>query len=259
MKQYIVDAFTDTLFHGNQAAVCVMNEWISDELMQNIAKENNFSETAFTVKEGENYHLRWFTPGGEIDFCGHATLGTSFVLFNFYEKDKQELSFVTQVGKLGVKRENDEYVMDMPAYNCQPVPVTNEMEDALGVKPIEAYLDRDLLMILETEEQVKNLSPDIEKMKFLEGLTIAVTAPGREYDSVSRVFVPKLAISEDPVTGSSHCMIAPYWSEKLGKKELNCYQASERGGNLKITVSGDRVCIAGKAVLFAVSELYISD
>ena len=147
----------------------------------------------------------------------------------------------------------------MPAYNCLPVPVTKEMEEALGVKPVEAYLDRDLLMILETEEQVKNLSPDIEKMKFLEGLTIAVTAPGRDYDSVSRVFVPKLAISEDPVTGSSHCMIAPYWSEKLGKKELNCYQASERGGNLKITVSGDRVCIAGKAVLFAVSELYISD
>ena len=242
MKQYIVDAFTDILFHGNQAAVCVMNEWISDELMQNIAKENNFSETAFTVKEGDNYHLRWFTPGGEIDFCGHATLGASFVLFNFYEKEKNEISFVTQVGKLIVTREKDEYVMDMPAY---------------GVKPIEAYLDRDLLMVLETEDQVKSLSPDIEKMKLLEGLTIAVTAPGREYDSVSRVFVPKLAISEDPVTGSSHCMIAPYWSEKLGKKELNCYQASERGGELKIKVLGDRVKIAGKAVLFSVSELYI--
>ena len=160
MKQYIVDAFTDILFHGNQAAVCVMNEWISDELMQNIAKENNFSETAFTVKEGDNYHLRWFTPGGEIDFCGHATLGASFVLFNFYEKEKNEISFVTQVGKLIVTREKDEYVMDMPAYNCQPVPVTNEMEDALGVKPIEAYLDRDLLMVLETEDQVKNLSPE---------------------------------------------------------------------------------------------------
>ena len=145
----------------------------------------------------------------------------------------------------------------MPAYNCLPVPVTKEMEEALGVKPVEAYLDRDLLMILETEEQIKNLSPDIEKMKLLEGLTIAVTSPGREYDSVSRVFVPKLAISEDPVTGSSHCMIAPYWSEKLGKKELNCYQASERGGELKIKVLGDRVKIAGKAVLFSVSELYI--
>ena len=257
MKQYIVDAFTDILFHGNQAAVCVMDEWISDELMQNIAKENNFSETAFTVKEDDNYHLRWFTPGGEIDFCGHATLGASFVLFNFYEKEKNEISFMTQVGKLVVTREKDQCVMDMPAYNCQPVSVTKEMEDALGVKPIEAYLDRDLLMVLETEDQVKNLSPDIEKMKLLEGLTIAVTSPGREYDSVSRVFVPKLAISEDPVTGSSHCMIAPYWSEKLGKKELNCYQASERGGELKIKVLGDRVKIAGKAVLFSVSELYI--
>lgn len=143
MKQYIVDAFTDTLFHGNQAAVCVMDEWISDGLMQSIANENNFSETAFTVKEGESYHLRWFTPGGEIDFCGHATLGSSFVLFNFYEKEKDEISFVTQVGKLSVKRGNDEYVMDMPAYNCLPVPVTKEMEEALGVKPVEAYLDRD--------------------------------------------------------------------------------------------------------------------
>ncbi len=259
MRQYIVDAFTDTLFHGNQAAVCVMNEWISDELMQDIARENNFSETAFTVKEGEDYHLRWFTPGGEIDFCGHATLGTSFVLFNFYEKEKEEISFITQVGKLSVKKENDEFVMDMPAYNCHPVQVTKEMERAIGVKPLEAYKDRDLMMVLETEEQVRNLTPDFDMMKSLEGVTISVTAPGREYDSVSRCFAPELSIAEDPVTGSTHCMIAPYWSKKLGKKELNCYQASERGGNLRIKVLGERVEIAGKAVLYAVSELHIGD
>ncbi|MBQ5344326.1 MAG: PhzF family phenazine biosynthesis protein, partial [Acidaminococcaceae bacterium] len=133
MKQYVVDAFTDSLFKGNQAAVCVMDQWIPDELMLNIAKENNFSETAFTVKENDGYRLRWFTPGGEIDFCGHATLGTSFVLFNFYEKDAEEIIFYAQVGKLTIKREQDLFVMDFPAYQCNPVPVTEAMAEAIGV------------------------------------------------------------------------------------------------------------------------------
>ena len=157
MKQYVVDAFTDMLFKGNQAAVCVLEKWLPDELMRNIAKENNFSETAFAVKEKDGYRLRWFTPGGEIDFCGHATLGTSFVLFNYYEKDAEEITFYTQVGNLIIKRDKDMFVMNFPAYKCNPVPVTEAMAEAIGVMPVAAYLDRDLLLVLQDEEQVKRV------------------------------------------------------------------------------------------------------
>lgn len=251
MKQYIVDAFTDTLFKGNQAAVYVMDEWIPDGLMQNIAKENRFSETAFAVKEGDSYRLRWFTPGGEIDFCGHATLGTSYVLFTFYEKEAEAIKFTSQVGTLAVRREGDTFVMDFPAYRCRPVPVTDAMKDAIGADVLEAYLDRDLLLVLEDEETVIGLRPDQKKMEGLEGLLVAVTAKGSDCDCVSRVFAPKLAVEEDPVTGSAHCMITPYWCEKLGKERLVCYQASERSGLLYTGISGGRVTVAGKAVLYS--------
>ena len=257
MKQYVADAFADSLFHGNQATVCVMESWLSDDVMLNIAKENNFSETAFTVKEGSVYHLRWFTPGGEIDFCGHATLGTTFVLFQFYEKDAEEIHFDTKVGRLSVQRNGDMYVMDFPAYRCRPVPVTKEMEEALGVKPVEAYMDRDLLMVLESEEQVRELAPDMEKLKKLDGVTIAVTAKGSSYDCVSRCFAPGISIPEDPVTGSTHCMITPYWCDRLGKEKLVCFQASERTGVLYAERRGDRIFISGKAVLYSIAELQV--
>ena len=257
MKQYIVDAFTDTLFRGNQAAVCVMDSWPEDQLMRNIAIENNFSETAFTVKEGDIYHLRWFTPGGEVDFCGHATLGTSFVLFNFYETDTDKIDFITQIGRLSVERKGLLYVMDFPAYQYQQLEVTDQMTDAIGVKPLEAYIARDLLLVLPTADDVRKLKPDLNKVCMLDGLTLAVTAPSDDevYDCVSRVFVPKLNIDEDPVTGSSHCMIAPYWSKRLGKNELTCYQASRRSGILYAVCHDDRVSIAGKAVLYSEGEI----
>jgi PhzF family phenazine biosynthesis protein len=212
VKQYIVDAFTDNVFGGNQAAVCVLDEWPTDSLMQNIAKENNFSETAFAVREENGYRLRRFTPGGEIDFCGHATLGASFVILNYYEKGKSEVTFVTQVGKLTVKRQGDVYEMDFPAYSLQRTNVTDQMEGALGVRPLEAYIDRDLLVVLPDAASVEGLDPDQDKMKDLPGLLVAVTAPADRdgYDCVSRVFTPKLSVPEDPVTGSTHCMITPY-------------------------------------------------
>ncbi|MCH3948149.1 MAG: PhzF family phenazine biosynthesis protein [Olsenella sp.] len=212
MKQYIVDAFTDNVFGGNQAAVCVLDEWPTDSLMQNIAKENNFSETAFAVREENGYRLRRFTPGGEIDFCGHATLGASFVILNYYERGKSEVTFVTQVGKLTVKRQGDVYEMDFPAYSLQRTNVTDQMEGALGVRPLEAYIDRDLLVVLPDAASVEGLDPDQDKMKDLPGLLVAVTAPADRdgYDCVSRVFTPKLSVPEDPVTGSTHCMITPY-------------------------------------------------
>jgi PhzF family phenazine biosynthesis protein len=212
VKQYIVDAFTDNVFGGNQAAVCVLDEWPTDSLMQNIAKENNFSETAFAVREENGYRLRRFTPGGEIDFCSHATLGASFVILNYYEKGKSEVTFVTQVGKLTVKRQGDVYEMDFPAYSLQRTNVTDQMEGALGVRPLEAYIDRDLLVVLPDAASVEGLDPDQDKMKDLPGLLVAVTAPADRdgYDCVSRVFTPKLSVPEDPVTGSTHCMITPY-------------------------------------------------
>ena len=261
MKQYIVDAFTDKVFHGNQAAVCVMDSWISDPLMQNIAKENNFSETAFAVKEGDLYHLRWFTPAAEIDFCGHATLGTSFVLFNFYEKDANKITFKTQVGTLTVEKQGDLYRMDFPAYRCKKIEVTDKMKEALGVRPLEAYIDRDLLLVLKSADEVRNLSPSQNKLKELEGLCIVVTAPSDspEYDSVSRVFCPELGLMEDPVTGSSHCMIAPYWCDRLGKEKLACYQASERSGVLYAERMGGRIIISGKAVLFSKAEIFVKE
>ena len=255
MRQYVVDAFTDKLFSGNQAAVCILDQWIPDDLMRNIARENNLSETAFTVKEGEVYHLRWFTPGGEIDFCGHATLGTSFVLFNYYCKEQEEIVFRGQIGEIRVIRKGDTYEMVFPAYQLHPVEITDEMEAAIGVRPLEAYRDRDLLMVVENEEIVKCLKPNQEKLQQLQGVCIAVTAKGTEYDCVSRVFAPELNIPEDPVTGSTHCMIVPLWAERLGKDTIVAYQASERTGVLYAKLDGDRVRISGKAVLYSVADI----
>lgn len=257
MKQYIVDAFTDHVFGGNQAAVCIMRQWLPDALMQDIAKENLFSETAFAVKEKDAYRLRWFTPGGEIDFCGHATLGTAFVLFHSYEKHLSQLVFHTLVGTITVEKQDDRIVMDFPAYRCKKLEVTDQMEVAIGIRPLEAYIDRDLLLVLPDGAAVRALDPDQSKMKELDGLLVIVTAPSDapDYDCISRVFAPKLAVKEDPVTGSAHCMIAPYWCDRLGKEQLTCYQASERAGVLYVSREGHRIKIAGKAVLYSEGEI----
>lgn len=256
MKQFIVDAFTDKVFHGNQAAVCVLENWISDDLMENIAVENNFSETAFTVKEADgSYKLRWFTPGGEIDFCGHATLGTAYILFKFYELSAQKITFHTMKGDFFISKDDDFIVMDFPSYNLNKIEVTKEMEDVFKARPIEAYIDRDLLLVFDDENVVRNMKPDFEKMKNLPGLSFGVTAKGKDFDCVSRVFAPKLKVNEDPVTGSTHCMIVPYWSKKLGKSKIHAYQSSERGGVLRCRQNGSRTLIGGKAALFAESEI----
>lgn len=257
MKQYIVDAFTDKVFHGNQAAICVLDEWIPDDLMMNITKENNFSETAFTVKEGDKYHLRWFTPGGEIDLCGHATLACAFVLFHYYARQEKRIVFSTLSGDLIVDNKNDWLEMEFPAYKLKKTDVTQEMKEALGAMPDEAYMGRDLLCVFHDEETVKNLSPDMEKIVRLDGLLLHATAPGKETDCVSRSFAPKCKITEDPVCGSGHCHIIPYWADRLGKKELIAYQASQRGGTLRCRIDGDHVFMAGKAVLFAECNLQV--
>lgn len=255
MRQYIVDAFTNELFKGNPAAVCIMEEWISDELMGKIAKENNLSETAFAVKEDETYRLRWFTPKSEIDFCGHATLGTSFVITNFIEPNRDSVKYTTISGEISVEVKDGLFKMNFPRYKLTPVKITEAMTKALGVMPSAAYLDRDLLMVLDSEKEVFELNPDFAALKKLDGLCIAVTAKGTEYDCVSRVFAPELNVPEDPVTGSTHCMIAPYWAERLGKNSITAFQASERTGEMLCEVCGERVNISGRAVLFGVSEI----
>lgn len=223
MKQYIVDAFTNQLFKGNQAAVCILEEWPADSLMQNIAKENNLSETAFTVKEGNAYHLRWFTPGGEIDFCGHATLGAAYVILNYHEKEQSEISFITQVGKLTVMRKNDLYEMDFPAYSLHKIEVTDQMEKAIGIRPLEAYIDRDMLLVLPDAASVRNLQPNQNKLKELDGLLVGVTALADEenFDCISRIFAPKLDIPEDPVTKYNAIK-----RQKDEEEEKKCHMAS---------------------------------
>ncbi|WP_432633754.1 PhzF family phenazine biosynthesis protein [Brachyspira sp.] len=255
MKQFIVDAFSERIFHGNQAAICVMDAWLTDELMINIARENNFSETAFTVKTNDGYEIRWFTPGGEVKLCGHATLATSYVLFHYYETDKNNLVFHSLSGDLLIGKDGDYIAMDFPMLRCREIEITSLMAEAFGTVPLKAYIDDRLLLVYENEQIIRNMKPDFEKVALLHEHGVAVTSAGSNYDCVSRFFAPRLKVNEDPVTGSAHCMIAPYWGERLGKKIIRAYQASERGGELLCELRDDRVVIKGKAALYSIGEL----
>ncbi|MBA9043082.1 PhzF family phenazine biosynthesis protein [Bacillus aryabhattai] len=259
MKCYVVDAFTENVFEGNPAAVCVMEEWLSDNLMQKIAMENNLSETAFAVKEGDDYRLRWFTPGGEIDLCGHATLATAYIIANYYEGNVEKITFQTMSGELVVVKNGELYEMDFPSRMPEPFTLTEEMIDALGVQPIETYLGRDLMFVLEKEGDVQNAKPDFSKIKNLpDGLGVSITAKGETYDFVSRCFFPKLNVNEDPVCGSAHCNFIPYWSKRLGKEKMVARQLSERGGTLYCKAEGDRVKISGTAALYSIADLQVN-
>lgn len=255
MKQYIVDAFTDKIFSGNPAAVCVLDNFPSEDIMQSIAAENNLSETAFVVKENECYHIRWFTPKNEIDFCGHATLATAFVLFNYYAQDTATINFYGQIGEFTVHRSDELIRMEFPAYKLEHIEITDMMIEALGTIPLAAYKERDILFILRDENEVRDLQPDMELISKLDSACIAVTAKGTEYDCVSRVFAPKFGITEDPVTGSTHCMIAPYWCKRLNKTNITAFQASSRTGILYCESVGDKVIISGKSALFSINDI----
>ena len=258
MRQYVVDAFAERVFEGNPAAVCILDDWLPDEVMLNIARENNLADTAFVVKEGSIYKLRWVTPGGEIDLCGHATLAAGYIITRFIDPELSEVTFSTKSsGLLKVAKKGELYEMDFPAYELKKVEVTDAMTEAIGVKPVEAYMGRDLLCILGSEDDVRNLNLDLGKMKLLDGLLFHVTAKGSEFDCVSRSFVPKLSGTEDPVCGSGHCHIIPYWAEKLEKNSLIAYQASQRGGTLYCKYLGDRVIMGGKLALFSTADINI--
>jgi PhzF family phenazine biosynthesis protein len=257
VKYYVVDAFAEKVFEGNPAAVCVMAEWLPDDLMAKIAMENNLSETAYAVREGDGYRLRWFTPGGEIDLCGHATLATAFVIANFTEPEATTIRFRTLSGLLVVTRQGGLFAMDFPAYALKRVPVTDAMAEALGARPLEAYMGRDLLCVMADEGQVFGAAPDQGKLKDLDGLLVHVTAQGTDYDCVSRSFAPKCGVAEDPVCGSGHCHIIPFWAGRLGRNALTARQASPRGGTLYCEYRGDRVLLGGKAALYAVGDIRI--
>lgn len=257
MKSYIVDAFTDTLFKGNPAAVCVLENWLSDFMMQNIAKENNLSETAFTIQNGNSFDLRWFTPGGEIDLCGHATLATAFVITNFINQGLDEIVFNTKSGILRVKKKNELFEMDLPAYSLKPIEVTEEIENAIGSHVLEAWMGRDLVCVLENEADIISANPDLNKVKDLPGLSLNITAEGSKYDCVTRSFAPKLNVPEDPVCGSCHCHVIPLWAQKMKKNSFIAFQASERTGVLFCEMNGDRVKIAGDATLYSISDVFL--
>ncbi len=258
MKYYVVDAFTDKLFRGNPAGVCIIEEWPEDSVMQNIAAENNLAETAFVINRGSYYDLRWFTPETEIDLCGHATLASAFVISHFVDTNALDMDFHTKSGVLSVKKIGDVYEMDFPARKPAPIPVLPLMEEAMGVPVLEAHKARDLLLLLENEEQVKNLQPDLKAAaKLPDCFAVIVTAKGSDADFVSRFFAPNAGIPEDPVTGSSHSTLIPFWAERLGKKKMTARQLSKRGGTLFCEEHGDRIKLSGYAALYLQGEIFI--
>jgi PhzF family phenazine biosynthesis protein len=248
IKIYQIDAFADNTFEGNPAAVCPLNEWISDELLQQIAEENNLSETAFFVAEDDGYSLRWFTPEDEVDLCGHATLAAAHVLFQHLGYIKESILFYTKSGTLEVGRSGAGYSMSFPASNVEPIDSSTGLNEALGVIPTKTFVAFDYIVILDSESQVKSLSPDFVKLQALDLRGVVVTAPGEKVDFVSRCFFPKLRVNEDPVTGSAHCEIAPYWAKKLSRNKLIGKQLSQRTGIVQCEVIGDRVILLGNAV-----------
>ena len=243
-----IDAFADRPFAGNPAAVMPLQQWLPDEVLHAIAAENNLSETAFFVPEGEGLHLRWFTPVGEIDLCGHATLASAFVILTELQPGRKRVDFHSMSGSLSVTREGDRFCLDFPLRAPNPVPCPAGLAEALGAEVKEAWLTRDLFALLESEAAVRALKPDLDALSRLEPTSFVVTARGTDCDFVSRCFAPREGIPEDPVTGSTHCVLIPYWAERLGKKQLFARQVSRRGGELFCEELGDRVKIAGQAV-----------
>jgi PhzF family phenazine biosynthesis protein len=254
---YQVDAFAKNVFEGNPAAVIPLDGWIDDQLMQKIAMENNLSETAFFVKTDEGYHLRWFTPDYEIDLCGHATLATAYVIKNFLEPHLAEISFATQkAGILKASAKDGTYSLDFPSRNPEACQTPDLLFKSLGITTaVEVLRSRDYFVVLPDEESVKNVDPDFITMKKLDTIGVIITAKGQTADVVSRCFYPGLGIQEDPVTGSAHCNIVPYWSQKLNKTKLVCKQLSARGGELRCELRGDRVLMSGSCVLYMKGEV----
>jgi len=258
ITQFQVDAFTDQLFKGNPAAVCPLERWLPDATLQAIAAENNLSETAFFIPQGRSYHLRWFTPAIEVDLCGHATLAAAHVLYNHMGIKAPALNFESRSGLLSVSRDDGRYIMDFPTDILEPTLAPKVLTEALKIEPKEVFSGRDdFLIILESEQEVAALEPDFRMLKQVKSRGVIVTAPGKKVDFVSRCFFPNAGIDEDPVTGSAHTTMTPYWAERLSKQEMSAKQISKRGGHVHCTMLGDRVALGGQAVTFMEGKIYL--
>ena len=249
IRMYQVDAFSGRVFAGNPAAVCPLTAWLSDEQMQSIAAENNLSETAFFVEDGSRFQLRWFTPLVEVDLCGHATLASAFVILDRLYPGRDRVDFETRSGHLGVKRHGDRFVLDLPARPPSRRDAVDGVADALGASPREIWAARDEMMVFDAEHEVRALQPDMTALAATGAYGVIATAPGTDCDFVSRFVAPAQGIPEDPVTGSAHCTLTPYWAQRLGKSRLFARQLSQRGGELWCCARGDRVEVAGEAAL----------
>lgn len=257
LDQYQVSAFTSRQFGGNPAAVVPLQEWLPAETMQAIAAENNLSETAFYVPEREGFGLRWFTPGVEVDLCGHATLGTAHVLFNELNHSEQPLRFQTRSGELVITQSESGIAMDLPAHKIEETAVDPAIAAALGSEPMAAFAAPSWVYLYESEAQVRALAPDFRALLAASELPVIVTAAGDEVDFVSRFFGPQVGIDEDPVTGSAHCALVPLWAERLGKTAFEAQQVSARGGDLYCELQGDRVMLRGRCLTFLRGEIEI--
>lgn len=257
-----VDAFSERPFGGNPAGVCLLESWLPDRTLAAIADENRLSETAFLVpldgSDGVDAHLRWFTPSGdEVDLCGHATLASAHVLFEEIGEPGPELRFRTRSGALTVSRDGERLAMDFPSRPAEPCETPAALIDGLGTEPVEAARAVDYLAELPDEAAVRALDPDMRALRELDGRGVIATAPGQEVDFVSRFFAPKLGVPEDPVTGSAHCTLAPYWSGRLGRTEMHARQVSERGGEVWCADRGERVEVSGGAALYLEGEIRV--
>jgi len=247
---YQIDAFASKLFEGNPAAVCPLDEWLPDEIMQSIAKENNLSETAFFVPKGNGFHIRWFTPASEVDLCGHATLATAHVLFNILDYKRDKIEFDSKSGILTVTKDNDRIVMDFPAQPPVLCDIPKEIVAAFDIEPVECLKSEDFIVVFEREIDIESANPDFEQLKKLDLRGVIITAKSTRYDFIARFFAPKYGIPEDPVTGSAYTQLAPYWASKIGSKRFSVKQVSSRGGELTCEIVDDRVLISGKAIKY---------
>ncbi|MEQ1543643.1 PhzF family phenazine biosynthesis protein [Methyloglobulus sp.] len=257
IRQYQIDAFANRVFEGNPAAVCPLKNWLDDDLLQAIAEENNLSETAFFVPSETGFKLRWFTPIKEVDLCGHATLATAHVIFEILGYPKHVITFESRSGDLMVEKKGRLLEMDFPACPPSPCQIPENLIQALGHQPIEVFAADDYMAVFGNEEIIRAITPNQTLLSQLDLRGVIITAPGLEVDFVSRFFAPKYGIPEDPVTGSAHCMLAPYWAKKLGKDILTAKQLSKRGGSITCEIKDNRVLLSGCAVTFMEAEISV--
>jgi PhzF family phenazine biosynthesis protein len=259
LKIYQIDAFADKVFAGNPAAIVPLEAWLSEEQMQKIAAENNLAETAFFVKNKKGFYIRWFTPTVEIALCGHATLASAYVLFEILGYKEESVVFKCKSGILNVTKNESWLTLNFPSDKISPIDLSSDFQASLGKSPVEAYLGSNgyVVLVFPNQEDIASMQPDFFSLMEIKAKVITVTSKGNDVDFVSRVFGPAVGINEDPVTGSAHTRLIPFWSERLGKKELSARQISTRGGYLKCKMLGERVEMSGQAVLYLTGEIYI--